>query len=325
MLDKSLTEKMKKTLIKTISIAALCSTTVMAKTSQSETFPLPLVHVPTQKPFSQFIFLVDKSKRLMRVYETQSNGITLIDEHPTDIGKNDGNKTKRDDHKTPEGIYFLQKKLTQPEIPFDTYGEIAFTTDYPNFFDRFDSKTGSGIWLHAIPDKVPLTRGSRGCVVVRNNVIKKLQNIIELEKTPLIIYNQIEDIDAAKREVNYAEVQKFLKDWTAAWQSQNPEEYLKYYSEKFTAPQFNYKSWSKHKRNLAKQYEFIKVELSEPLVLIHDDQLVIRTIQKYESNMHKDTGMKTIYALKEETQYRIIREEWVAEPEPQISVQAQTL
>lgn len=316
---------MKKTLLTTFSIALLFSGPTGAKTSQNETFPLPLIHVPTQQAFSQYIFLVDKSKRLMRVYETQANGITQVDEYPTDIGKNDGNKTKRDDHKTPEGIYFLQKKLTQPEIPFDTYGEIAFTTDYPNFFDRFESKTGSGIWLHAIPDKVPLTRGSRGCVVVRNNVIKKLQNMIELEKTPLIIYDQIEDIDVQKREMIYTEVQKFLKEWTTAWQSQNPDEYLKYYSEKFTAPQFNYQSWSKHKRHLTKAYEYIKVDLSEPLVLIHEDQLVIRTIQKYESNMHKDTGLKTIYALKEGTQYRIIREEWSVMPDPQISVQAQKL
>ncbi len=168
---------MKKTLLTTFSIALLCSVTSRAKISQIETFPLPLVHVPNNQAFSQFIFLVDKSKRLMRVFENQGSGVIQVDEYPTDIGKNDGNKTKKDDHKTPEGIYFLQKKLTQPEIPFETYGEVAFTTDYPNFFDRFESKTGSGIWLHAIPDKVPLTRGSRGCVVVRNNVIKKLQNI----------------------------------------------------------------------------------------------------------------------------------------------------
>ena len=55
-----------------------------------------------------------------------SNGVK--ESYVIDIGKNDGNKTKQDDKKTPEGIYLLEKKMTPPKIPFDLYGSLAITT-----------------------------------------------------------------------------------------------------------------------------------------------------------------------------------------------------
>jgi len=65
------------------------------------------------------------------------------------------------------------------------YGVHAFTTDYPNIFDLRKGKTGFGIWLHAIDESQTLERGSQGCVVVRNDTIKKLAQILRLEKHPL--------------------------------------------------------------------------------------------------------------------------------------------
>ncbi|MBC7372288.1 MAG: hypothetical protein H7326_12020, partial [Bdellovibrionaceae bacterium] len=58
------------------------------------------------------------------------------------------------------------------------------------------------------------------------------------------------------------------------------------------------------------QYEFIKVQLSQPFMLLHKDQLIVKTFQRYESNQHTDFGVKTVYAVKTDSGYRIIREEW---------------
>jgi murein L,D-transpeptidase YafK len=157
-----------------------------APVSQNKTTPdlLPsdLLQISSTEAFSKYVFLVDKTERHLQVYERKGETIEKILDFPSDMGKALGNKSKRDDFRTPEGIYFFEKKLNQPEIPYNLYGELAFTTDYPNVFDRRDSKTGSGIWLHAVPDTVPLTRGSRGCVVVRNEVIRKLKEYIKLKK-----------------------------------------------------------------------------------------------------------------------------------------------
>src|SRR5690606_34992220 len=156
--------------------------------SEMEKLPADLLQISGTEAFSKYVLLVDKKERKLMVFERNGETIKKIDEVPADIGKKNGNKTKQDDAKTPEGIYFFQKKLTQPEIPFSLYGKMAFTTDYPNLFDRRAQKTGYGIWLHSIPDDVPLTRGSRGCVVIRNNVLEKISSYIKLRETPIIIY-----------------------------------------------------------------------------------------------------------------------------------------
>lgn len=279
--------------------------------STNKTYPAGLIALSPETPFSSYSFVVDKSKRTLSVYEWKNNDLNLISEFPADIGKKEGPKMKRDDHKTPVGIYFLQQEKTQPEIPFDLYGNIAFTTDYPNIFDQRDAKTGSGIWLHAVPDSVPLTRGSRGCVVVRNDVIKSLKSIVKLQQTPILIYDEIKYLNAQEHN---EQKQRFLKEfesWRNAWQTQDVDTYIKYYDQTFKNDHMNYTQWYRHKKKLKETYSYIKVELSPPLILQNKDQVVIRTIQRYESNLHKDYGEKTIHArYSPEVGFQIIREDW---------------
>ena len=282
--------------------------------SQAETpqelFPAPLLQISETEAFSKYVFLVDKEQRKLSVFERDGEEIKKVVEYPTDIGKNGGNKTKRDDARTPEGIYFLEKRLTQPEIPFNMYGALAFTTNYPNLFDRRLNKTGSGIWLHAIPDTVALTRGSRGCVVVRNDVIKKLADYIKLHETPILIFDHVNYVTKDEHEKRRTALTNFIEGWRQSWESQDIDKYISYYDADFKAPGFNLKTWKAHKANLKSKYEFIKVHLSQPYIVQHNDQLLVKTLQRYESDQHVDYGVKTIYAIKSGDTYKIIREEW---------------
>lgn len=282
-----------------------------APTELTDRFPADLLQISNTLAFSKYVFLVDKQERKLYVYEHSGETIRKIDEVPADIGKNGGNKTKRDDKATPEGIYFFQKKLYPPEIPFDTYGRMAITMDYPNLFDQRENKTGHGIWLHSIPDSVPLTRGSRGCVVIRNEVIQKISDYIKLGETPMIIYDQINYVAKAEHDSRRNEMTAFLKSWKESWESMDIDKYMSFYGEDFKTPGFNsYAAWKSHKQKLKEKYEYIKVELSQPFVLIHKDQLIIKTLQKYTSNQHTDYGVKILHALKRNGKYQIIREDW---------------
>lgn len=277
-----------------------------------DTLPSDLLQISETDSFSRHVLLVDKAERKLSVFERIGNTIQKIDEYPADIGKKDGNKTKRDDARTPEGIYFLERRLSQPEIPFSTYGAMAFTTNYPNLFDKREDKTGSGIWLHAVPDTVPLTRGSRGCVVVRNDVIKKLGDYIKLKETPILIFDHVSYIKKDEHEKRRLEMNNFVENWRQAWESQDIEKYMSFYDPSFRAPGFDYAGWKNLKSGLKAKYEFIKVHLSQPYIIMHNDQLIVKTLQKYESNQHEDYGVKTIYALHTKDGYKIIREEWTA-------------
>lgn len=280
-------------------------------TASSALFPADLLQISETPAFSKYVLLVDKSERKLLVMERDGESVRVLAEAAADIGKNNGNKERENDHKTPEGIYFFQQRKAPPEIPFSLYGKMAFTTDYPNLFDRRERKTGYGIWLHSIPDEVPLTRGSRGCVVVRNEDLLKVEPYIQLRQTPIIIYDRISYITPDEHKKRRRELRQWIEDWRTAWESQDVDRYLSFYSDTFSAPGFrNLKAWDRHKRRLAGNYEHIRVTLSQPYLLLHKDQLIIKTLQKYESDKHTDYGIKTIHALRTENGYRILHEEW---------------
>lgn len=293
----------------------------------STEIPAGVITLSDESRFSQNIFLVDKTARTLSVFSWSDGKLKLDTTLPADIGKKNGAKKRENDHRTPEGIYFLLEKKTQPEIPFDLYGNLAFTTDYPNIFDMRDQKTGYGIWLHAVPDSTPLTRGSRGCVVVRNQTIKELQSIIKLNQTPILIYDKIPTISLEEWTAQRTKHLNFIEEWRTAWQSQDVDNYIKFYDESFNSgPQsgnMNVKQWYQHKKSLKTKYKFIKVEIGSPLILRNQDQVVIRFMQKYESDLHQDFGEKTIHAKYDPTTgFKIIRENWIRVNNPEIKKEA---
>lgn len=274
--------------------------------------PANLLQISDTVAFSKYVFLVDKSLRKLFIYERDGASISLIDHFDADIGKNDGNKTRRNDHKTPEGIYFLLQKKAPPEIPFSLYGDKAFTTNYPNFFDRLEKKTGDGIWLHAVPDTIPLTRGSRGCVVLNNESIRKVDKYIKLKETPILIFDQVDYISKEEHDRRTQHFRDWLEKWRQSWEGSDIDSYLGFYDNRFEAPGgFNYERWVNHKKRLKKNYEFIQVNLSQPFLLLHRNQLIIKTLQKYTSDKHTDYGVKTLHVVVNgENDYKIVREEW---------------
>jgi len=289
--------------------------TALATETTVEKFPADLLQISNTEAFSKYVFLVDKNERKLLVFEHNGETIKKIDEVPADIGKNGGNKTKRDDHKTPEGIYFFEKRLSPPEIPFEQYGKLALTLNYPNLFDLRENKTGSGIWLHSIPETVALTRGSRGCVVIRNEVLEKIANYVKLKETPIVIYDKLDYVTKDEHDRRRKEMGQYIQSWKEAWESPDLEKYMGFYSEDFNGQGFNFRTWKNHKTRLKEKYKFIKVTLSQPFLLLHKDQLIIKALQKYESDGHQDYGVKTIHALNVNGKYKIIQEEWVPSTE----------
>ncbi len=274
--------------------------------------PSEVLQISDDQNISTNAFLADKTKRQLYIIQTSTSDHSQFHTaYDIDIGKNDGNKTKRDDKKTPEGIYLLQNKKIPPEIPFDQYGVMAFTTNYPNVFDKFENKTGSGIWLHSIPDQVALNRGSKGCVVLRNDAIKQVESFIALNKTPLIINSQIHWLQPEQHVVKKDEAIKWLSNWKDLWEKQDLENYIKVYSDQFSDPKFNKKTWLQHKQSLKEKYKFVKINISKANIFTLRDQYLFQFVQDYESDGHKDKGIKNLYVLNNNGQFKILREEWI--------------
>lgn len=274
-------------------------------------YPLQVLNLSTDDRIKTNALLADKSKRLLSLIDGDalSTGVVRT-QYTIDIGKRSGDKRKRDDSRTPEGMYRLLERKTPPEIPFQTYGSMAFTTNYPNFFDKFENKTGSGIWLHSVPDKVPLTRGSRGCVVLRNADIKKIEANILLNRTFLIIDNQVTWTDENSYKKEKDAVLSWLETWRSQWEKQDLDHYIENYSDDFSAPPYNKTSWLNHKQKLKEKYSYVKVTTSDPNVFQAKNQYIIQFVQNYESDGHQDTGVKTLHVVRENNGFQIKREDW---------------
>jgi murein L,D-transpeptidase YafK len=280
----------------------------------SDTVPSSILQIPVSSNFySPYAFVVDKKARTLNVWQQTETGLKQVAQFPADMGKNSGEKRSRGDAKTPEGIYFLLERREGASLDFNLYGKRAFTTDYPNFFDRIDGKTGDGIWLHAVPDHVALTRGSKGCVVVRNNVILDISQYVKLGKTPILIQDHIDLLPAKEANQATVEVSQWLESWRAAWEAKNTDQYIEHYANEFRSMNMNKKQWRAYKDRLNKQYKSIAVHLSRPEIFADRDRAVVRFLQEYTSALHSDIGEKTLFLKKTAAGYRIMGEIWSEE------------
>lgn len=304
--------------------ATWAATSTAAPSENTAQIPLHLIHIPDvadeESYFGRHAFVVDKSARTLEIWRTRSGSFDRIASFPADMGKNDGDKKQRGDHKTPEGIYFLLERLEGSGLDFSQYGSRAYTTDYPNLFDKLDRKTGDGIWLHAVPDNVPLTRGSRGCVVVRNDIVKTLDPYVRLNRTPIIISDKI-DVRAPREQRQRAdELQRWLDTWRDGWEnsanSQKLDTYMSFYDETFKSLGMNKAQWREFKQRLSSENGKIEIRVSEPMVLEHRGRAVLRFVQAYSSEKLSDLGEKTLHLLKRGDEWKVISENWMADNSP---------
>lgn len=284
--------------------------------AQENMVPKGLWFLGNGKYYPNSAVIVDKTRRKLSLWGTEEDSkLTKIKEYISDQGKNDGDKQFLGDKKTPEGVYFFQEMLQGKKLPFELYGVRAFTTDYPNLFDKRKRKTGSGIWLHAIPDSESLERGSRGCVVIRNKSIIDLSGDIKLKQTPFMVFSEVEYISYSEHQEEIKRLSTFLKSWVKAWQTKNIDTYLSYYSEHFYANKMNFKQWSWHKKNLNENYNRIKIQLSDPVVFEVDGEIIVRTLQHYQSDKLEDYGEKFLYVKREADGFKILSEQWFKLPQ----------
>ncbi|MEO0336360.1 MAG: L,D-transpeptidase family protein, partial [Pseudomonadota bacterium] len=195
--------------------------------------PASLVQLGDGAYFSKYAFLLDKSTRTLTVWQKTEKGLQLVESHPADMGRRSGDKMVLGDKKTPEGIYFFRDIYEAEMLNYDEYGSRAYTMDYPNLFDLRAKKTGSGIWLHAVPDKKSLYRGSRGCVVVRDQVITPLGKYVEPNKTPILVEKQVKYITPKEARENRDKLLSWLKNWKQAWESKQLDTYMSFYADSF--------------------------------------------------------------------------------------------
>ncbi len=105
-------------------------------------------------------------------------------------------------------------------------------------------------------------------------------------------------------------IQQTLRDWAAAWSSQQPERYLDFYARGFEpAGKQSRASWEARRRERLRRPKWIRVELQDVQILEQDAQTArVRLLQRYRSDSYADQTRKELRLRKTAAGWRIVAE-----------------
>jgi len=281
---------------------------------------LPANILSLDSRFGHHVILVEKSTQTLYLFKNQDQVPELVKTYKIATGKSTGDKKYRGDYKTPEGVYRLQKFLSDTELQAKygdegkIYGAGAFTTNYPNIIDLRAGKTGGGIWLHSTDDDSRVSKGldSRGCVVVVDSDLKDISRYIELNKTPIIIVQDMYLLPKKTWLENRNNILGMIEEWRKAWAEESFDQYISMYDNKdFRNSKGGYNAFKNYKRAVFNNPGTPSVEFRNISVFVHENYAVVKLEQDYISTTIKDIGQKTLY-LKKDGNYswKIISETW---------------
>ena len=282
--------------------------------SQKKTTQLPKLFVKLSAEQENLI-VVDTAKSRLYLFKKVDGELQYAADYYVTVGKNGVGKQTQGDKRTPLGVYFAGTKLTQPLD--DIYGDAAYPLNYPNELDQHQNKNGSGIWLHGTPSgtysRPP--RASDGCVVLSNPDLKALQPILQTGKTPVIIADNLEWLDAEKSDFQTTEkqdLQKAIEAWRKDWVSQDTDEYLSHYSKKFFYSDGGLSQWGNYKRGIQANKPKVTIQINDISMFgypgFEQPIVVVNFEQDFKSPSLQNKMRKRQYWVNENDKWKIIYE-----------------
>ncbi|SHI59383.1 Murein L,D-transpeptidase YafK [Malonomonas rubra DSM 5091] len=266
---------------------------------------------------TEYALVVDKSRNRLYIYRNIGPGLPpeLVDDFYIVLGKKSGDKYHEGDLRTPNGVYFVTSYLPDEKLP-PLYGSGAFPVNYPNEFDRRLRKTGNGIWLHGT-DKSLYSRpplDSEGCVVLTNEEFTRIEQYVEIGRTPVIISEEVQWCDSREWLDLNIEIQATLERWRQSWEETDIENYLSMYSDSFWTGHHDIDSWQRYKRQVFAGKTFQKIDLSDisllgyPKVADAKPMVVANFRQGYRSNNYNGEMRKRLYMIKDQGRWKVLYE-----------------
>ncbi len=173
------------------------------------------------KPSVRHAIAVDASRSRLYLFANENGTLRLAADFYVSIGKLGMHKREEGDQRTPEGMYFVGRRIHGVKLPH-FYGKGALTLNYPNDWDRTLGRGGSGIWLHgAPPDQFArLPEASDGCIVLANPDMLHLMSTID-PRTPVLVRDQLRwaPSDDGQRVSSVQGFESVLEAWHQGWAS----------------------------------------------------------------------------------------------------------
>jgi L,D-transpeptidase YnhG len=174
---------------------------------------------------------VDASRGRVYLFENTPQGLKLVSDYYASVGKMGIEKNIEGDLKTPLGIYYVTNTL-DPNSLQDLYGAGALPINYPNPYDLRRGKTGSGIWLHGVPQAqfARAPKATDGCVAVSNPDLEDILRRIEIRTTPVVILPKLDWINPAQSNADVIAFDRVFASWRSAKAASDVDRTMSYYT-----------------------------------------------------------------------------------------------
>ncbi len=259
----------------------------------------------------QRLIVVDKSVQRLHLYERQSP-LRLRESFTCTTGQRVGDKLVSGDRRTPEGIYFVTRKIDRG-LDFQEYGGIAHTLNYPNPVDRLRGKTGYGIWIHSRGRPItPLE--TKGCIAVNLEDIERLGRDLP-QGTAVIIADSVRTEAPGSRTegtINRMLEQK-TRDWNAAWADRSRRMFDFYMPAAYSRAQDeSFQAFRAQKERLFSSLPWIQIIHGPVQVLQGPDYWVSWFSQYYRAPNLSTEGIRRLYWQPDANgELRIVGMEWL--------------
>ncbi|SBW05111.1 exported hypothetical protein [uncultured delta proteobacterium] len=261
------------------------------------------------------LIAVDKKQQTLFLFERHSP-LRLAGQYACTTGQNDGDKFVQGDLKTPEGVYFVIRRIGAG-LDFEKYGYEAYTLNYPNPVDKLRRKTGYGIWIHGrgSPISPNLTEG---CVSLNNTDIAVLGKNLT-PGTPVALAAAVQFAASPSTEdmslINT--LYKRTNDWAKAWSGKSKKFFDYYDADAYTVAQGeSFSDFRQQKERVFKAVSFIDVKVKNVQALQGPGYWVTWFQQDYRASNLSTQGIRRLYWQKDKKgELRIVGMEW----EPNLS------
>ena len=262
--------------------------------------------VPAWKGVPGVVLVVDKSQQKLFVYDGEKRG--LLREIVCTTGQAKGDKLVEGDLRTPEGVYFIERRI-ENGLDFELYGGQALVLNFPNPVDKAAQKTGYGIWIHG-RGRLIVPRDTRGCVAMDNENLNALRTQSQLGWTPVFIVESLPVVEQARSSEDLSLLVDKTGKWARNWSAKSDAFFAGYNPQASIAGR-SFSTFAAQKRNLFRRYAWIHVFLSSVRVVCAGSYAVTYFGQLYQAPGCSLEGIKRLYWQKDKDgNWKIVGEEW---------------
>jgi murein L,D-transpeptidase YafK len=255
-----------------------------------------------------YFVAVDKTRQKLAFFEKQSP-LRLTRVFVCTTGQKEGDKEVEGDLKTPEGVYFVVRRI-DAGLDFTKFGPRAYTLNYPNPVDRLRGKTGFGIWIHGRGEPlVPLQ--TEGCIAMNNNDLSVLGKAL-LPGAPVTLTRSFAfSASEADGDNDLRRLEQKVRDWADAWSGRSRRFFDFYNQEAYSAAQGeSFSAFRAQKERMFTLLPWIRTSVKDIRILAGPDYWVTWFHQDYQAPNLSTRGTRRLYWEKTGTDFKIVGMEW---------------